>query len=87
MTGTWIYFQTPAKTEFNTACVRTVTLVVTRAWTWRRQKAEYEVRWVSLAVAEKSRNVTPEKKNKNAKFIAVRCKWKRRNIKKEKAKK
>ncbi len=46
-----------------------------------------EVRWVSLAVAEKSRNVTPEKKNKNAKFIAVRCKWRRRNIKKEKAKK
>ncbi len=42
---TWIYFHTPAKTEFNTACVRTVTLVVIRAWTWRRQKAEYEVRW------------------------------------------
>lgn len=41
---------------------------------WRRQKAEYEVRWVSLAEAEKSRNVTPEKKNKNAKFIAVRYK-------------
>ncbi len=37
---------------------------------------------MSLAVAEKSRNVTPEKKNKNAKFIAVRCKWRRRNIKK-----
>lgn len=42
---------------------------------------------MSLAVAEKSRNVTPEKKNKNAKFIAVRYKWRRRNIKKQKEKK